>query len=126
MIQRFTIKQHHTRSRPYKQKTTPHNKTVLEYHRKQKVILHPIKERHFKFDELLIISGSVTRSSYFLTRTSDASRDAIAEWYITSWNVEASAVFLRSCLAFSSVRQHRRDLFSALSRSDSRFTVLLT
>ncbi|KAI6689979.1 hypothetical protein NL676_026807 [Syzygium grande] len=35
---------------------------------------------------------------------SEASRAAMAEWYIASWKLELSLVFLRSCFAFSSVK----------------------
>lgn len=36
---------------------------------------------------------------------SQASRFAMAEWYIASWKLDPSLVFLRSCFAFSSVKQ---------------------
>lgn len=50
--------------------------------------------------------------TYFSVQSeiSDASRDAIEEWYITSWNAAFSMVFLRSCFAFSSVKQPRANL----------------
>ena len=60
--------------------------------------------------------------SYFwdLSEISDVSLDAIAEWYITSWNIEVSMVFIRSCLAFSSVKHPgaNLDLGRAVSGSD--------
>lgn len=41
---------------------------------------------------------------------SEASRDAMAEWYMMSWNAELSSVFFRSCFAFSSVKQPSANL----------------
>lgn len=64
------------------------------------------------------MEGKITRYQYYYTRnqcprrleTSDASRDARAEWYMMSWKFEVSIVFLRSSLAFSSVKQPRGNL----------------
>ncbi|KAM0956859.1 hypothetical protein ACFX2I_025003 [Malus domestica] len=49
-------------------------------------------------------------SSRYLSDKSDASRDAIAEWYMKSWNAEVSRVFFRSCFAFSSVKHPSANL----------------
>ncbi|KAM1600890.1 hypothetical protein ACFXTN_023272 [Malus domestica] len=48
--------------------------------------------------------------SRYLSDKSEASRDAMAEWYMISWNAEVSRVFFRSCFAFSSVKHPSANL----------------